>query len=101
VDAIEILKQVFGLATNSVFGVATNKSPGRGVGFTFKFKQAIKIVPAKLQEFNFVIADSKFTGLIFNSQLSKLPSGSQPMVLWLQPFNTEKTLRYLNGSMTT
>jgi len=67
VDAIEILKQVFGLATNSVFGVATNKSPGRGIGFTFKLKQAIKIVPSKLQEFNFMIAESKFTGRLLTN----------------------------------
>jgi len=67
IDAVEILKQVFGLTTKVVFGVATNKSPGRGIGFTFKLKQNIKIIPSKLQEFSFIIGESKFTGRLLTN----------------------------------
>lgn len=72
-DAVEILKQVFGLALQQVFGVATNKSPGRGIGFHFKLKQPIKIVPSKLQEFAFVIGEARFTGRL-NTNVGVAPS---------------------------
>lgn len=67
IDDVEVLKQVFGLTTKSVFGVATNKSPGRGIGFTFKLKVPIKIVPSKLQEFSFIIAEAKYTGRLLTN----------------------------------
>jgi len=67
IDAVEILRQVFGLPKSSVFGVATNKSPGRGIGFNHKLKQPIKIVPSKLLDFTFIIGESTFTGRLLTN----------------------------------
>lgn len=103
VDAVEILKQVFNLAVADVIGVATNKSPGRGIGFNFKLKQPFKIIPSKLQEFKFVIGDATFSGRLLTNvgvapslgelvQISIVRTGfhlsDEQLRSWLTPFGT-------------
>jgi len=60
-----LIRQVFSIAEEPLFGIAIIKNPTRGIGFNFPLKKAISIYLSNYTEFEFKLNEDIYKGRLF------------------------------------